>query len=56
MQDCNYLKKFTLTLLLVTQQGGNSIVSYYNSHQKAIMSIYSEYNWQPWRFDKTPNG
>eukprot|EP01114_Cavostelium_apophysatum_P021760 TRINITY_DN7678_c1_g1_i3.p1 TRINITY_DN7678_c1_g1~~TRINITY_DN7678_c1_g1_i3.p1 ORF type:complete len:362 (-),score=85.74 TRINITY_DN7678_c1_g1_i3:265-1350(-) len=40
----------------VSQNGGAGLLrSHYNgSHVKALVAIYPEHDWQPWRFAKTP--
>lgn len=40
---------------ILTNKGGQSLLSatYENSHQKAIMSIYPEFDLKPWLFSKT---
>jgi len=41
----------------ITDNGGHSIISHYgNSFIKALMTVYHEYPWRIWKFNRVPNG
>ena len=41
----------------IKQNHGGILIQYYNnSHKNLLLSIYSNYNWLPWKFEHTPKG
>jgi hypothetical protein len=46
---------YTKTSREIIQHGGGGLLKYFGSIQSALKFSYPEFEWKPWKFNKTPN-